>query len=55
MATRAVSGWERASSVIITAGHAFMQNLRRGFYVLGVEAEPRLRVAAAFDELSAAI
>ncbi len=40
---------------VIVAGHAFMQNLRRGFYELGVEAEPRLRVAAAFDELTVAI
>ena len=36
---------------IVIAGHAFMQNIRRGHYELGVEAEPRLRVAAAFDEL----
>jgi IS6 family transposase len=35
----------------VIAGHALMQNLRRGHYELGVEAEPRLRVAAAFDEL----
>lgn len=33
------------------AGHAPVQNLRRGHDELGVEAEPRLRVAAAFDEL----
>ncbi len=45
---------DRTARVVI-AGHAFMQNLRRGFYELGVEAEPRLRVAAAFDELTAAI
>ena len=33
-------------------GHAFVQNLRRGHYELGVEARhERLRVAAAFDEL----
>jgi len=42
-----------ASAVI--SGHAFMQNLRRGHYELGIEAEPRLRVAAAFDELKEAI
>ena len=41
---------DRTASVIIT-GHAFVQNLRRGHYELGVEAEPRLRTAAAFDEL----
>jgi IS6 family transposase len=43
-----------ASSVI--RGHAFVQNLRRGHYELGVEARhERLRVAAAFDELAEAI
>ena len=40
----------RTAQVVI-AGHALMQNLRRGHYELGVEAEPHLRVAAAFDEL----
>jgi transposase-like protein len=39
----------------VIAGHAFVQNLRRGHYQLGVEAEPRLRAAAAFDELAEAI
>jgi IS6 family transposase len=45
---------DRTARVVI-AGHAFMQNIRRGHYELGVEAEPRLRVAAAFEELSEAI
>lgn len=45
---------ERTARVVIV-GHAFMQNLRRGHYELGVEAEPRLRVAAAFDQLAEAI
>ena len=45
---------DRTAQVVI-AGHAFMQNVRRGHYELGVEAEPRLRVAAAFEELSEAI
>jgi len=40
---------------IIAAGHALVQNLRRGHYELGVEAEARLRVAAAFDEFTTAI
>ena len=43
------------SARIIVAGHALMQNIRRGHYELGVEAEPRLRVAAAFAELTQAI
>jgi IS6 family transposase len=43
-----------ASTVI--RGHAFVQNLRRGHYELGVEARhERVRVAAAFDELAATI
>jgi IS6 family transposase len=46
---------DRTASTVIR-GHAFMQNLRRGHYELGVEARhERLRVAAAFDELVAAV
>jgi transposase-like protein len=45
---------DRTAKVVI-AGHAFMQNLRRGHYELGVEAEPRLRVREAFEELSRTI
>jgi transposase-like protein len=33
---------------VIVAGHAFMQNLRRGHYELGLDRQPRLRVASAF-------
>jgi len=41
---------------VIISGHAFMQNLRRGHYELGVDARNRhLLVAAAFDELAQAI
>ncbi len=42
---------DRTASVVIS-GHAFMQNLRRGHYELGREAEPRLQVAGAFYELN---
>ena len=42
---------DRTASVIIR-GHAFMQNLRRGHYELGVHALPGLTVAAAFCELA---
>jgi transposase-like protein len=46
---------DRTATVVIR-GHAFVQNLRRGHYELGVEARhERLRVAAAFDELTEAI
>ena len=40
---------------VIIAGHAFIQNLRRGHYELGLDAPPALRVAAAFTELAHAI
>ena len=46
---------DRTASVVIR-GHAFIQNLRRGHYELGVEARhDRLRVASAFDELTATL
>ena len=46
---------DRTASTVIR-GHAFIQNLRRGHYELGVDARHEgLRVAAAFDELTAAI
>jgi transposase, IS6 family len=35
--------------------HAFMQNVRRGHYELGVDTPRGLRVAAAFTELATAI
>jgi transposase, IS6 family len=40
---------------VICAGHAFVQNLRRGHYELGAEERVNLRVLAAFDELTLAI
>jgi transposase, IS6 family len=46
---------DRTATVIIE-GHAFIQNLRRGHYELGVDARAdRLRCAAAFDELASMI
>ncbi len=46
---------DRTASVIIR-GDAFIQNLRRGHYELGAEARhAQLRVAAAFNELAAAV
>jgi hypothetical protein len=45
---------DRTAQVVI-AGHAFLQNLRRGHYELGIEARLALRVAAAFTELTRAI
>jgi len=40
---------------VISAGHAFVQNLRRGHHELGVEEGANLRVLAAFNELTLAI
>jgi transposase-like protein len=40
---------------VVMAGHAFMQNLRRGHYELGMDAPPGKRVAVAFSELARAI
>jgi hypothetical protein len=40
----------KQTAQVIIAGHAFMQNLRRGHYELAVDAPPALRVAAAFTE-----
>jgi IS6 family transposase len=45
---------DRTAQVIIT-GLAFMQNLRRGHYELGVDLPRGLRIAAAFTELASAI
>ena len=45
---------DRSAPVVIN-GHAFIQNVRRGHYELGTEADSRLRLAAAFDELARAI
>jgi transposase, IS6 family len=40
---------------VIIAGHAFIQNLRRGHYELGLDAQPGMRMATAFDELAQTI
>lgn len=45
---------DRTAQTII-AGHAFVQDLRRGHYELSVDAPHELRVAAAFTELAGAI
>jgi hypothetical protein len=39
------------SAKIVIAGHALVQNVRRGHYELAVEASVTRRVAVAFDEL----
>jgi IS6 family transposase len=44
-----------ASASVVTAGHAFVQNLRRGHYDLAVDEPIQQRVATAFAELTQAI
>jgi transposase, IS6 family len=36
----------------IAAGHAFVQNLRRGHYELATDVSPPLRLTTAFSELA---
>jgi hypothetical protein len=40
---------------VVVAGHAFVQNLRRGHYGLAADEPAQLRIAVAFDELALAI
>ena len=42
---------DRSARVVI-AGHAFIQNVRRGHYELAVEEPVTRRVVIAFDELA---
>jgi hypothetical protein len=49
-------GLKRLSSArVISSGHAFVQNLRRGLYELGMDTDHRHRLPAAFTELARAI
>ena len=43
------------SAAVIAAGHAFVQNLRRGHYELATDVPPPLRLATAFSELARAM
>ena len=40
---------------VVIRGHAFIQNVRRGHYELGVEVTPVFRLATAFGELQLVI
>jgi IS6 family transposase len=42
------------SAAVIAAGHAFVENLRRGHYELATDASPQLRLTTAFTELALA-
>ena len=43
------------SAQVISVGHAFVQNLRRGHYELGIDVDYRHRLATAFAELVLAL
>jgi IS6 family transposase len=43
------------SARVVSTGHAFIQNLRRGHYELCLDTNPRHRLAAVFTELTLAI
>ena len=40
---------------VVCSGHAFIQNLRRGHYELGLDVEPGRRLGAIFTELALSI
>jgi transposase-like protein len=53
---RPMRGFTRfRSAAVIAAGHALVQNLRRGHYELATEVPPALRLATAFTELALAM
>ncbi|CAO5189610.1 hypothetical protein FAIPA1_700001 [Frankia sp. AiPs1] len=53
---RPMRGLRRLRSVhTISAGHALVQNIRRGHHELAVDTDPHLRLAAAFTELARAV
>jgi hypothetical protein len=43
------------SAQVVCSGHAFVQNLRRGHYELGLDTEPGRRLEASFIELALTI
>jgi transposase, IS6 family len=53
---RPMRGLQRVrSAAVITTGHAFVQNLRRGHYELATDVPPPLRLARVFSELALAM
>jgi transposase, IS6 family len=53
---RPMRGLKRLRSArVICAGHAFVQNVRRGHYELGWDSDPKNRLTTAFTELAFAI
>ena len=53
---RPMRGLKQLRSIrVISVGHAFVQNVRRGHYELGSDADPKHRIMTAFTELTLAI
>jgi hypothetical protein len=53
---RPMRGLKQVRSVrVISLGHAFIQNVRRGHYELATDVDPRHRLATAFAELALAV
>jgi transposase-like protein len=52
---RPMRGLKRHSARVIVRGHAFLQNLRRGHYELGVDSRSHRRIETAFIELARTI
>jgi transposase, IS6 family len=40
---------------VVSAGHAIIQNLRRGHYALGADVDPRYQLPVVFTELALTI
>ena len=54
--TRPMRGLKRLRCAqVVCSGHAFVQNLRRGHYELGLDTAPGRRLEAVFSELALAI
>jgi transposase, IS6 family len=51
--TRGLKRFRSAAGIV--AGHAFVQNLRRGHYELATDVSPSLRLATALSELALAL
>jgi transposase, IS6 family len=43
------------SARVISTGHAFIQNIRRGHYEFGVDTDPKRQLLTAFTEFALAI
>jgi hypothetical protein len=47
--------FRKPAPILLTAGHAFAQNLRRGYYDIAADAPSRRQFRIAFDDLALSI